>query len=71
MSQNSYVTINVYNLLGDLVETLVNNASTDAGVHVVEWDLLNNSSIASGIYLVHIEAEGASFSATRKIAVVK
>jgi hypothetical protein len=51
-------TIKIYNLAGDLVQTL---QKTDPNSSVLEWDLLtvNRLPVASGVYVYHIEVPGA------------
>jgi hypothetical protein len=60
-----HVTICIYNVSGDLVETLVNK-QVPAGVHDVVWDA---STKASGVYFSRLEAPG--FSQTRKLVLLK
>ncbi len=64
------VSVRIYSLQGREVRTMVNEQKV-AGVYSVLWDGRNDTGelVASGIYLVHIEA--AKFSKTQKIAVVK
>jgi hypothetical protein len=59
------VSLNVYNINGQLVNTLVNGAM-DAGNHSVTFDASN---LSSGVYLYTIEA-GAN-AATNKMVLVK
>lgn len=61
----SHVTLEVYNVLGQKVETLVNDAM-DAGLHVISFDA---SSLASGMYFYRINAE--NFNETRKMMLLK
>ncbi len=53
----SFVTLKVYNMLGQLVKTLVNNY-TNAGIHTVQWngDNENGSNAVSGVYIYKITA---------------
>ena len=57
-------TINIYNVTGQLVETLSGHA--DAGNITAEWDASN---LASGIYFYKLSAE--DFSATKKAVLLK
>jgi len=53
--QESYVTLKVYNLLGQEVATLLNREQFTDGPQEVEF---NASNIAAGVYFYRIEAEG-------------
>jgi len=57
--------------MGELVMSLVDNQYKTADEYVETWSGENEkgATIASGIYLVHIEVEGKD--ATEKICVVK
>jgi len=65
------VNLKIYNLMGELVMSLVDNDNRGTGMHQEPWSGENEkgSTIASGIYLVHIEVGGEN--ATEKICVVK
>jgi len=65
------VNLKIYNLVGELVKTLVDNQNRASGDHQEPWSGENEqgSIVASGIYLVHIEVAGEN--ATEKICVVK
>jgi len=65
------VNLKIYNLMGELVRSLVDNQYKAVDDYVETWSGENEkgSTVASGIYLVHIEVEGES--ATEKICVVK
>ena len=60
-----HVTMNVYNVMGQVVETLVNN-TMDAGSYNITWDATNFS---SGMYVV--KAETANGLASQKVMLVK
>ncbi len=60
-----HVTMNVYNVMGQVVETLVNN-TMDAGSYNITWDATNFS---SGMYVV--KAETATGLASQKVMLVK
>jgi photosystem II stability/assembly factor-like uncharacterized protein len=68
---NSNVKLMIYNVLGQLVESLVNGMQS-AGFHVVTW---NASNKASGIYLYSIEAVSAdskeNFHSVKKLLLLK
>ncbi len=63
--ESGFVTIRVFNMLGKEIYTLV-NAYEQAGIHKVKF---NGSDLASGIYLVQMEA--GSFYQSIKIVLVK
>tara|TARA_Y100001936_G_C16091555_1_gene686692 strand:+ start:3418 stop:5838 length:2421 start_codon:yes stop_codon:yes gene_type:complete len=60
-----HVTMNVYNVMGQVVETLVNN-TMDAGSYNITWDAANFS---SGMYVV--KAETTNGLASQKVMLVK
>ena len=64
------VSLRIYNLLGQVVATLVDNVEL-AGYNSVEW---NGNNVASGMYFYRIEATsggGEKFSAVKKMVLVK
>jgi hypothetical protein len=66
------VNLKIYNLMGELVRTLVDDENRESGrMYEEPWSGENEqgSIVASGIYLVHIEVAGEN--ATEKICVVK
>ncbi len=65
LSADSYVTLKAYDILGNLVKTLVNGYNT-AGEHSVIFD---GSKLSSGIYFYRIEA--GNFIQTRKMILMK
>jgi len=65
LPRNSFVSVKVYNLAGELVETLVNEYK-DAGYYRVAFDGTN---LASGVYFYTIEA--GKFKASKKMVLVK
>ena len=67
---NSNVTLEVYNLIGQKIMTLV-QGEIEAGKHTVQ---LNGSSMASGIYLFKLTAVGSNgfqFSSSKKMTLLK
>ena len=73
LPENAYVSLRVYNCLGQEVATLVDGQLT-AGQHQVTWDARN---LASGVYICRIEArpgEGSGsgpFTETKRMVLVK
>jgi flagellar hook assembly protein FlgD len=65
-----YVSLKIYNTLGQEVKTLVNQ-SESAGSYKVIWDGKNNSghAVPSGIDLYRLQA--GSFTKTMKMLLVK
>ncbi|NOY58071.1 MAG: T9SS type A sorting domain-containing protein [Calditrichaeota bacterium] len=68
------VTLNIYDISGHLVRTLV-ACQKSAGLHTVTWGGRDNSGvkIVSGIYFYHLKAVGAEkiFSQTNKMILMK
>jgi arabinogalactan endo-1,4-beta-galactosidase len=64
------VTVGVFNIMGQLVKTLVNETE-EAGLHSANWDGRNYSfnMVPSGVYFVRLEADGNV--QTRKIILLK
>jgi hypothetical protein len=74
LNEDKGVTVSIYNIYGELMkETHFDSGSAGGakGVNKITWDGKNtgNEAVASGIYLVHIKAEG--FEKTSKVALVK
>jgi len=66
------VTLKVYNVAGQLVRTLVDDARVGAGVsRTATWDGRDDHGVpvASGVYFYRIVAK--SFSQTRKMVLLK
>jgi hypothetical protein len=61
----THVTLDIYNVLGQRVTTLV-DGQMDAGPHEVEWDAAGSS---SGVYFYRISAQ--NFSETKKMLLLK
>ena len=70
LSREREVTMQVYNVLGQRVETLV-DARTSAGLHTVTWDGTNRygERVGSGVYFVRMEA--GSTTETQKVVLVR
>ena len=70
LPSRSDVRIDIYNVLGQSVRTLVSEAQS-AGKHTAEWDGrdANGHSVASGVYLYRLQAGG--FVQTKKMVLAK
>jgi len=66
LPQNTFVSVKVYNVTGELVATLVNNEYKNAGHYDVAFD---GSSFASGVYFYTIEA--GNFRNSKKMVLIK
>ena len=66
----SKVSINIYDILGSKVTTLINQ-DIEPGRHVITWNAVdsNNRKLPSGLYFYQIHAD--SFIATKKMILVK
>lgn len=70
--ESTGATIRIYNLRGELVETLADRVYYEKGQeHEIKWPGVNNAgaTVASGIYIVHIKA--GLYEDHIKIAVLK
>jgi hypothetical protein len=71
--QEAYVTITVFNTLGQRVATLVQE-NRSAGVYTINLDM-NRLGLSSGVYIYHMAAQGleagTSFIQSRKLLFVK
>jgi len=65
LPQATRVTLTVYNLLGQVVEVLV-DSELQAGYHVVQW---SGENAASGIYFYRVTA--GEFTATKRMVLMK
>lgn len=66
LPQNSFVTLRVYNAVGQVVAELVNNEYKNAGSYAVSFD---GSKLASGIYFYSIEA--GVYKDVKKMVLIK
>ncbi|MFA5012918.1 MAG: T9SS type A sorting domain-containing protein [Ignavibacteria bacterium] len=66
LPEKSYVTIKVYNMLGQKVKTLINNERLDAGTHQTRF---SGEGLASGIYFYSIQTE--KFVQTKRMVLLK
>jgi flagellar hook assembly protein FlgD len=72
---DSRVTVDLYNIIGQRVRTLVND-NVAAGYHIAEWDGTGNAGqqLASGVYFLQMSAQGVngkSFNEIRKLMMLK
>ena len=70
LSEDAYVSITIYDLLGNVVKNLV-DMSQPSGYKTVQWNATNNqgSPVSGGVYLYKIQAGG--FSKTKKMILLK
>ncbi len=66
-----YVTLSIYNTAGQLVVRLIDNQSQPTGTYQVTWDGTDEfgNQLASGVYLYRLST--SSFSATKKMMLLK
>jgi hypothetical protein len=71
LAQNGSVRIELFDIEGRLVRTLVDRAKETAGMHSVVWDGTNDQGrrVGSGIYWAQMRA--GSFTSNRKLVVLK
>ena len=64
VSEASVVSLTVYNVLGQVVATLVNQESKSPGYHVAHWDARadDGSEIASGLYVYQLQVSSSPSS---------
>ncbi|MFI5251046.1 MAG: T9SS type A sorting domain-containing protein [Bacteroidota bacterium] len=70
VKEKSQVTLKIYNILGEVIATLINDRSYTAGVHSATFD---GSGIASGVYFYKISAmqNNASFTDVKKMLLLR
>ena len=70
LGRKSYVKLNIYNSLGQRIKALVNDVQ-NTGQHFTIWNGLDDAgnSVASGVYIYRIEADG--FNAVHKLLFIK
>lgn len=66
LSRPSEVTLQVFNLHGEEIATLINHKKLAAGRHKINW---NTENLSSGIYFYHLRAK--TFVETRKLILLK
>jgi flagellar hook assembly protein FlgD len=74
LTRRSWVTLKVYNLLGQEIRMLVNEFQS-SGTYIITWDGKGNSgeTLASGIYFYRLTTErnDIRFSETKKMVLLK
>lgn len=74
LPKNSFVELNVYNILGEKVAVLVNGMK-DAGNYKVTWDVTSvKSQVSSGVYFYELKGEDVdknNFSIMKKMILMK
>ncbi|HUI65385.1 MAG TPA: FlgD immunoglobulin-like domain containing protein, partial [Bacteroidota bacterium] len=76
LPQGGYVSLRVFNLLGQTVATLV-DGFVGAGLHEIVWDGRDagGRTVASGVYFYRVEVRGGGggvdFSSMRKMILLK
>ena len=70
MPQAAGVTVRVYNVLGQVVKTLV-NGTLPPGIHRIQWDATDDTGagVSSGLYIYRMETE--AFQATKTLVLMK
>ena len=70
LTKDDFVTITVYDILGNVVKNLV-NANQLSGYKSVQWNAKNNSGqpVSAGVYIYTIEA--GDFRQTKKMILLK
>ena len=70
LPEDSFVDVTVYDMLGNVVNNLVNK-NQNSGSKLVQWDATNNQGelVSAGVYLYKIKA--GDFSQTRKMILLK
>jgi len=71
ISENSFVSIKVYNILGKEITTLVEKEQTP-GSYQISWEAKDNEGnlLPSGVYLIRLFANGKSVSYTKTIKAI-
>jgi len=74
LSEKAHVIINIFDLKGEKIRTILNERKT-SGEHTLSWDGLNDKGerVASGVYFYQIEISNDSnqFKQTRKMLMLK
>jgi hypothetical protein len=68
LQKTSYVRMELYDILGRRVATLVSEEKT-AGQHALQWSQSGSRRLASGVYFLRMRA--GDFTATQKMTIVR
>ena len=70
LPEDALVNITIYDIMGRIVRTLINNQQ-NAGFKSIQWNATNNvgTSLSAGLYLYKIQAD--NFAQTRKMVLLK
>ena len=66
VAKNSPVTLKIYNVVGQVVATLINSKQMEVGTHSIQW---NAGNLASGVYFYELKAENVI--QTKKMILLK
>ena len=68
--EGTFVSLNIFNMMGKVVKTLVNEEQ-EKGRKIVEWDATNNNGnkVSSGMYFYNMQT--SEFSQTKKMLFLK
>ena len=71
LAQSADVTINIYNVQGRLVKSLLEKQQTIAGYNIIEWDGKNDNGkiVSSGVYFYQIKT--ADWKKTKKMVLIR
>jgi hypothetical protein len=71
LKENSLVTLEIFDILGRKIKTLLNNELQDAGLQNITWNGTNSSGIraASGIYIYQLKAN--NYTGSKKMVLLK
>ena len=72
LAESSDVTLQIYNVLGQVVRTLVASEAQDAGRYQIRWNGMDDRGVpvSSGVYFYQISAEG-KFHQVQKLMLLK
>ena len=70
LPKNSYVSVTIYDMLGVVVNNLINE-NQNSGFKSIKWDATNNQGepVSAGVYFYNIQA--GDFSQTKKMILLK